>query len=847
MSHLALNLNFEEQAKAQIAFVQAETQSQDLALSGLFMDDATLDYLENEILSPAERIELGLSAFPEIAVQAVENVPEVAETPDPLGLLKEKSPSQLELFAKVPKSIYYAVEDLLKHLPDFAQNYYRKIYLKNLKALKDDGSIAFLAGNVQRSHAWEKLNEALNTELKKVLDHHNVDLFLLSDNFHDKAEWAKAYLGKNSRLFEYDFSQEHDETLFTRENPFKEYWEKEAEKRYSKNHENRIPFYLIPPSRFLSIAKEVARLFEHIQVGFFTDLADSGKTFTDAEIEQALERIYTQCGELCEQMGFAAPYWQSYKARTEEGKSVNDKEMMKSLNRIASEKYWLKLFLKRQEQMMEHLRIACGEVFAKRSPYVSQAAYKRAEEKHRKMEAFIKNSILINVENEEEQVDLYELWFKSNSNPTIRRYEMMTRLRGVEEWAEENGWQALFLTLTAPSAYHAMHSHGRRNRKWQGADPRTTQAYLNKVWAQFRALLAKRKIDFKGMRVTEPHHDGTPHWHLLFYVKKEHIDEVEMLFKRKALEVDGDEAGASEHRCKVERCDKEKGSATAYIVKYVSKNIGGFGIDAEGADTVSDEAPQLKTNENARRVRAWAGLWCLRQFQFYGIGSVTVWRELRRCTEEQVAGDQLLLNLQAITDVSCYASFIDIQANKDKSDKAPVKTYYVETNNNSYGEMQRKVMGVFNRLSDRTVISRLKQYRIEKKKDEQTEFKTLTALAVEVQKNTGRSPAWTCVNNCNPIKEVKKPTKAEPEETYIQKTVRNFINEHEHEYNRLDHALKMRGIDDNLISDLGKMNLIKGAEYTVHGLTRLKYVKGYNGFNLWMKYVRDPNADWELA
>ena len=77
--------------------------------------------------------------------------------------------------------------------------------------------------------------------------------------------------------------------------------------------------------------------------------------------------------------------------------------------------------------------------------------------------------------------------------------------------------------------------------------------------------------------------------------------------------------------------------------------------------------------------------------------------------------------------------------------------------------------------------------------------------------------------------------------------MRNFINEHEHEYNRLDHALKMRGIDDNLISDFDKMNLIKGAEYTVHGLTRLKYVKGYNGFNLWMKYVSDPNADWELA
>lgn len=49
----------------------------------------------------------------------------------------------------------------------------------------------------------------------------------------------------------------------------------------------------------------------------------------------------------------------------------------------------------------------------------------------------------------------------------------------------------------------------------------------------------------------------------------------------------------------------------------------------------------------------------------------------------------------------------------------------------------------------------------------------------------------------------------------------------------------MWGIDDNLISDFDKMNLIKGVEYIVYGLICLKYVKGYNGFNLWMKYVRD--------
>lgn len=43
-------------------------------------------------------------------------------------------------------------------------------------------------------------------ELKKVFDYYNVDLFLFFDNFYDKVEWVKVYLGRNSCLFEYDFS-----------------------------------------------------------------------------------------------------------------------------------------------------------------------------------------------------------------------------------------------------------------------------------------------------------------------------------------------------------------------------------------------------------------------------------------------------------------------------------------------------------------------------------------------------------------------------------------------------------------------------------------------------------------
>ena len=68
---------------------------------------------------------------------------------------------------------------------------------------------------------------------------------------------------------------------------------------------------------------------------------------------------------------------------------------------------------------------------------------------------------------------------------------------------------------------------------------------------------------FFGFRGVEPHHDGTPHWHLLMYVKPEHKDDVIHLFRKKALELDGDEFGAKKYRFKVEEIDPTKGSAMA--------------------------------------------------------------------------------------------------------------------------------------------------------------------------------------------------------------------------------------------------------------------------------------------
>ena len=220
----------------------------------------------------------------------------------------------------------------------------------------------------------------------------------------------------------------------------------------------------------------------------------------------------------------------------------------------------------------------------------------------------------------------------STANAAIRRGELMTRIRGAEEWATAAGMVGLFTTNTLPSRFHAQHFKGGRNDKHDGSTPKDGQGWLCKTWARTRAQLHREGLKLFGFRVAEPHHDGCPHWHMLLWAHADQLDRLRTVMHDQWLKDDGEERGAKKYRINFKTIDPEKGGACAYVVKYISKNIDGHVVEGQGThDKVGGEQVEIEAGGNkAQRVMAWASAWGIRQFQAIGQPPVTVWRELRR-------------------------------------------------------------------------------------------------------------------------------------------------------------------------------------------------------------------------
>ena len=411
-----------------------------------------------------------------------------------------------------------------------------------------------------------------------------------------------------------------------------------------------------------------------------------------------------------------------------------------SISRLVSGEWWEKQLRSKQRLWREALMIACGYVSRATSPYASKNAIRDVVSRRLSAINYLKQCQLENVESGE-TLNLLETVLASISNPKLRRMELMTLIAGIEDVADQQRDCGLFITLTTPSKYHPLKTTGAGsspifNQKWDqhAFTPKDAQRYLVAVWAKIRTTFKDRNLKVYGVRVVEPHHDGTPHWHMMLFTPAAQQQKVTEVMRRYALEEDPDEPGAAESRfnCK----PLNRGGAAGYIAKYVSKNIDGYALDGEK----DFDSGRLLTDV-ATAVTSWASTWRIPQFHAIGIPAVGAWRECRRIRHQSLYSrfDKRVEDVRSAADQGDFAGYIQAQGgiHIPRKEQTVRVARQLSGETNAWGEPRHKVIGIYAPHLGTSLIylTHTEQWRIVRHRPCSVEMPEI------------RLP-WSSVNNC---------------------------------------------------------------------------------------------------
>ncbi|MGL6006089.1 replication endonuclease [Aeromonas sobria] len=498
-------------------------------------------------------------------------------------------------------------------------------------------------------------------------------------------------------------------------------------------------------------ANQTAAIWRHIEQGI--------KAGNEPDLVQTFEEVR----QPADQWGFIGDL---PKFKTEEAR---DNWILSVMVRLLSAKWWEKRINRCWDRLQEHINILLGKVRKGVSAYVSNATMKVVRERKRAMMRWLAESEVMN-ERYDLVVSMKDCWEASTSNPVNRRNEMMTRMRGFEDYAEQQGHVGVFFTWTAPSRFHAWKT-GRNgktieNDKYQGATPRETCAYLAKLWSLTRASLKRNDAPVYGFRVCEPHHDGTPHWHMLLFMRPIDRNKVISTLQRYALTDDKAELERNPiaspaftditPRFDWKLIDPTKGDATGYLAKYIAKNI-------DGAYVGDDEEANTPADQGARHACAWASWWGIRSFQQIGGAPVGIWRELRRISNAKKHGDLVgppkpvlqdprFEAARYAADNAIFRCYLEAMGGALATRaEHPIKlAHLIEAQANCYGEDIKRLMGLHS--TNLGIKTRLQGWEVV---PTGTHAATKAAgvagvgLGVGVGVQSGDSPApWSSDNNC---------------------------------------------------------------------------------------------------
>ncbi|HDW7094480.1 TPA: replication endonuclease [Yersinia enterocolitica] len=406
-------------------------------------------------------------------------------------------------------------------------------------------------------------------------------------------------------------------------------------------------------------------------------------------------RIYGDLARMARAFNIIPMHWRKYlKGRLDITSAIA------SLSRLVNPEWWERKLKVQRTRWREALLIAVGNVSRDKSAssYASKQAIREVFARRQSNLEYLKSCQLENIETGE-RIDLIDKVMASISNPEIRRMELMNTIAFTEKYAAGQKHVGMFLTITTPSKYHPTRVVGKGdnekvqlNHKWndEAYSPKDGQRYLCKIWSKMRTAFKDNELSVYGMRVVEPHHDGTPHWHMMLFCQRRQRQQVIDIMRRYALKEDGDERGAAKYRFECKHMNK--GGAAGYIAKYIAKNIDGYALEGER----DHETGELLT-DSAAAVTAWAATWRIPQFRPIGLPSMGVYRECRRIRSISLAEtfDETVEAVRHAADEGDFAAYIMAQGGTNCGNQTVRLAKRIADELNAYDEEVQKVVGIY--------------------------------------------------------------------------------------------------------------------------------------------------------
>ncbi|MBV6820957.1 replication endonuclease [Rahnella sp. PD12R] len=405
--------------------------------------------------------------------------------------------------------------------------------------------------------------------------------------------------------------------------------------------------------------------------------------------------LYREIAGMSRAFNVSPMYWTKFS----KGK-LDTTSAIAGMSRLVNPDWWLSQLKGQRTRWRESLLIAIGKVNRDASPYASKQAIREVRSRRLSNLDYLKSRDLENVETGE-RISLIDKVMASISNPEIRRMELMSTIAGTEKYAAANGDVGMFLTITTPSKFHPTRMVGKGDNKrvqlnhaWdkEAYTPKDAQRYLCGIWSKMRTAFKDSGLSVYGMRVVEPHHDATPHWHMMLFTKPAMRQPVIDIMRKYAMKEDGNERGAAKNRFDCKHLNR--GGAAGYIAKYIAKNIDGYALEGER----DHETGELLT-DSAAAVTAWAATWRIPQFHPIGLPTMGSYRECRRIRSISLTEtfDEEVEAVRAAADVGDFMAYMTAQggANVPRDNQTVRVARRVANELNAYDEEVKKVVGIF--------------------------------------------------------------------------------------------------------------------------------------------------------